>query len=578
MLFLLSMFPALFAGSLSTEADDVETDAVALTGTDGADSLVGGDGNDDLLGGLGADTFEGGAGNDLIQGQGGEDVLIGNEGNDAMQGRGQDDTVQGFSGDDWVDGNDGNDFVRGGFGNDVVIGGAGSDAIFGRADSDLLNSGEFPGAPLSNAQLDQLRNGVAIDEVLGGALSTGVDLEDDGAADTVDGGAGADFMFFGAGDTANGGGGSDAFAIFAEAAGSENGPAVLEEYTASADSLIVYFKSTDVTDDVEITVTDDGDDAVISLDGEELGRVLGAAGELTADDIEIAQNTTEPEVIEVPGTDGADTLQGGSGDESITGGAGDDDLQGGLGADTINGDAGADVIQGQGGFDVITGNADDDLMQGRGGDDTLSGNAGNDWVDGNDGDDKVNGGTQLDTVVGGLGADLMSGGEGSDVLVGGELLSDPLTTEQLSNIRAGETLEDATGIALGSSIFLQDDGAADTLDGGNASDMLFFGAGDTATGGAGSDEFGIIANSAGNGLGAAVITDYVDGEDELFIVLDDIDLAAAPAVTVVDDGTDAVISIGGEELARVTGGAGVVDASQITLTTGVETTVFDPNA
>ncbi|WP_415402655.1 calcium-binding protein [Tateyamaria sp. SN3-11] len=577
MLFLLSLFPALLAGSLSTESDS-DADDVALTGTDGADSLVGGDGDDDLLGGLGADTIEGGAGNDLIQGQGGEDVLIGNEGNDAMQGRGQDDTVQGFSGNDWVDGNDGDDFVRGGAGNDVVIGGDGADAIFGRADDDLIIAGEVPGTPLSNAQLDQLRDGVSLEDVLSGDLISSFDLEDDGDADTVVGGGGDDLMIFGEGDTARGGNGEDGFAILAESAGGESGPAVIQDYTAEDDTIFVYFQSDDVPADSEITVADDGDDAVISLDGEELGRVTGAAGQLTADQIEVVQPIETPDVTEINGTDDADTLTGGGEDEQINGAGGDDDLLGGNGADTITGGAGADVIQGQGGFDRITGNADDDLIQGRGGDDTLSGNAGADWVDGNDGDDSVNGGTQNDTVVGGLGSDVLSGGEAQDVLVSGELLADPLTTGELDNIRDGETLAEATGIALGDTVFLDDDGAADTLDGGNASDVLFFGAGDTATGGNGPDDFGIIADSAGNGLGEALITDYTAGEDELFIVLDDLGAAAAPVVTVVDDGADAVISLGGEVLARVTGGAGVVTAAQIALTTGVSTSVFDPNA
>ena len=85
-----------------------------------------------------------------------------------------------------------------------------------------------------------------------------------------------------------------------------------------------------------------------------------------------------------------------------------------------------------------------------------------------------------------------------------------------------------------------DDGAADLLDGGTGADALFFGAGDTATGGTGADDFGMLANSIGNGLGAAVITDYDSREDALFLVLDDIGMGAPPLVTVEDDGDDAM--------------------------------------
>jgi hypothetical protein len=62
------------------------------------------------------------------------------------------------------------------------------------------------------------------------------------------------------------------------------------------------------------------------------------------------------------GTDGADTLTGGSeadtirgqkGDDVLSGGAGNDDIQGGNGDDTINGGFGADTMTGGAGRDVF---------------------------------------------------------------------------------------------------------------------------------------------------------------------------------------------------------------------------------
>jgi Ca2+-binding RTX toxin-like protein len=575
MLLLLSLFPALFADVLSVERAEEEGGEVLL-GTGDEDTLTGGDGDDDLLGLLGGDLMSGGAGDDVMQGGGGEDVMQGDAGDDLMQGRGQDDTVQGFSGDDWVDGNDGDDFVRGGSGDDVVIGGAGSDAIFGRNDDDLLIGGAFSDGPLTTEELQGLRDGVSLTDIIP-LITT---LEDDGDADTLDGGNGDDVLLFGAGDSATGGAGDDIFTVFADAAGAPTGPATIEDYTSDDDAILLYFQTEADAEGADITVDEDGDDAVISIDGEEVARVTGAAGTLTAEQVQIAVATGDIDVEVEPqvtnGTDDAETILGGEDDDIVNGGDGNDDILGSFGDDTLNGDGGADVIQGGAGFDRVNGNADDDLLQGRGGNDSLSGNAGEDWVDGNDGDDLVNGGTQDDTVIGGLGADILNGGQRADVLVGGELLADPLTTEQLGAIRDGASLEEATGLALGDTIFLTDDGAADLLDGGTGADALFFGAGDTATGGEGADQFGILANSIGNGLSPAVITDYASGEDQILLVLDDLGAEPAPLVTVEDDGADASIFVGGTLLAQVTGGAGLT-ASQIQLVTGVSTQVLDPN-
>jgi len=555
-------------------------DPIVIAGTEDADTLQGGDpnefitgggGDDDLSGGLGDDTIEGGTGDDIIQGQGGFDVLIGNEGSDLIQGRGGDDTVQGFFGDDWVDGNDGNDFVRGGAGDDVVIGGAGEDAVFGRNGDDLVIGGALPGTPLTDAQLDALRDG---DEDAAAFLDDAI-LVDDQSADSVDGGDGDDVLVFGAGDTANGGAGDDIFTIFGDGSDVSEGGSVVEDFNAADDSLVVYFSSIEAAAAADITVTDEGDDAVVRINGEIYSTVVGAAGELSASDIAISQpapDTDEP----IIGTAEGEAIDAGDGNDVVNAGGGDDDVLGGFGDDTLNGEAGADVIQGQGGFDVINGGEDDDLMQGRGGNDVVSGGLGNDWVDGNDGDDVVDGGVEDDTVVGGLGADEINGGEGADVLVGGELLADPLTTKELGNIRSGQMLDEAIRIDIGESIQLVDDGFADTLDGGNGSDILFFGAGDTATGGGGADDFGIIAMS---GAGApAIIADFDSAEDEVFIIDPAFDPAGvAPVVTVIDDGADAQILLDGEVIGLVVAGAGKVSASDISVQGATDTSVFEPN-
>lgn len=567
MLFLLSLIPSLFLDTFAGDKSDTEGED--YTGDGLANEYTGGAGDDNILGGFGNDTLAGGAGDDLIQGQGGEDVLIGNEGNDVMQGRGNDDTVQGFSGNDWVDGNDGDDFVRGGAGNDVVIGGEGSDDIFGRNGSDVLIAGTIPGAPLSNAEMDQIRDrDVDMDFFDDNAV-----LSDDNTADSLDGGAGDDLLLFGAGDSATGGTGSDIFALFGNGSDLDVGLSVVQDYDETQDELVVYFPDEDAADDAEVTVTTDGSDAIVNINGEEYTRILGAAGKVTADDIFVSTPEEEP----IPGTPGPDKIDAGAGDDSVDALAGQDDVLGGSGDDTLNGGADEDVMQGQAGFDELNGGGASDYLQGRGGDDTVSGNEGDDWIDGNDASDVVNGGLDDDTVIGGLGADSVTGGEGKDILVAGELLADPLSTEQLSALRSGQSLSDATGIVLGERVFIADDGAADTLSGGADADYLIFGAGDTASGDAGSDTFAVLGNSSGNGLGEALITDYVPEEDALRILLDGPDESAAePVVTVADDGPDAVISIDGQVLARVAGAAGTVSASDVQLQFGIGTHVLDP--
>ena len=558
------------AGLTIPGTDEADT----LTGGDGNDTITGEGGDDDLFGGLGDDVIEGGKGNDIAQGQGGNDLIIGNEGDDLLQGRGGDDTVQGFAGDDRVDGNDGNDVVRGGAGDDVVAGGAGADLIEGRAGSDMLISGEAPGAPLSTEQMAALRAGTPIEAVLSDVRA--FELRDDGAADTLDGGTGDDHMFIGAGDSATGGAGADGFSIFADQGESEAGPATIEDYSAAEDSLLLYFQSDASPEDATIAVTDDGDDAVVTVDGQEVARIIGAAGQIAADDIEIGQAEAPPvqNQLTINGTPGADTLPGGVEAEVINGLAGDDDILAGAGDDTVNAGEGADVVQGQVGADALNGDAGNDLMQGRGGSDTLSGGLGDDWVDGNDNQDTVDGGAGDDTVVGGLAADVLTGGADDDVLVAGELLADPLSTSALSALRGGATLNDAISSEIGERVVLVDDGAADILDGGAGNDVLFFGAGDTATGGSGADDFGIIAG----GDTVATITDFDSAEDVVVIFDPNFDSRTTdPDITVTEDGADALISLDGAVVARMVDGAGKVSAEDISTFRGVATSFLEPN-
>ncbi len=171
-----------------------------------------------------------------------------------------------------------------------------------------------------------------------------------------------------------------------------------------------------------------------------------------------------PDVENVRGGSGDDTITGSSADNLLLGGAGHDTLRGGYGADTLDGGTGPDDLSGGAGRDrvdysqrsahvVVTigdagpdGEADEndhvagdvEDVSGGYGDDTLIGSSaanrlaggpgddetqgldGNDAIVGGKGDDLLHGGLGADTVDGSLGRDTLAGGPGKDMLYGGD--------------------------------------------------------------------------------------------------------------------------------------------------------------
>jgi Ca2+-binding RTX toxin-like protein len=77
-------------------------------------------------------TAFGGAGNDVLRGGSSDDILIGGDGNDELHGR---------EGNDFLYGQAGNDILRGGQGDDHLYGGAGYDDLFGAVGNDYLDGG-----------------------------------------------------------------------------------------------------------------------------------------------------------------------------------------------------------------------------------------------------------------------------------------------------------------------------------------------------------------------------------------------------------------------------------------------------
>ncbi|WP_397418244.1 right-handed parallel beta-helix repeat-containing protein [Phenylobacterium sp.] len=208
------------------EMEVARANAVAVTGTAGADKLAvdgardtfvdGGGGNDIIYGGsYGHNTLSGGSGDDTYYvknmfetvvekaGEGADTVITsvdfglganienlrmangayfgaGNELNNRISGSDAANELHGLGGNDLIQAGGGNDLVSGGNGADTLAGGMGDDTLQGDAEADRLGG---------DAGSDSLSAGLGADTLEGGA-----------GADTLSGGAGSDVFLFRAAD------------------------------------------------------------------------------------------------------------------------------------------------------------------------------------------------------------------------------------------------------------------------------------------------------------------------------------------------------------------------------------------
>lgn len=170
----------------------------------GGDDLVeAGSGNDHVIAGDGSDTVLGGPGDDVVFAGAGADRVSGGAGHDRLFGEAGDDLLFGEAGDDLLDGGEGRDILDGGDGDDLLLGGEGNDSLYGAAGADDLSGGAGADVLVGEAGDDRLQGGEGADILLDGAGRDLVSCEAgddviilalDGAADTVDGGAGRDTL------------------------------------------------------------------------------------------------------------------------------------------------------------------------------------------------------------------------------------------------------------------------------------------------------------------------------------------------------------------------------------------------
>lgn len=218
------------------------------------------------------------------------------------------------------------------------------------------------------------------------------------------------------------------------------------------------------------------------------------------------------------GLGGRDTIRGGGGDDFIAGGAEGDILDGGPGTDWLSyegstaavevslrdstatgGSATGDVISN---FEAVLGSSHDDAIEGSSGSDNLDGADGEDALFGLQGDDFLRGGAGDDFLDGGAGADFISGGGGFDTvsyagsaaavtidLAAGIFQGGDAAGDLLFDIGAviGSRLNDRLSAAFFGSRL--DGGAgADILTGRSGNDVLIGGFGnDTLNGDSGND-------------------------------------------------------------------------------------------
>ena len=278
---------ALLGFAISDDDDDGES-AVTENGTaeddrieggQGDDFLDGEEGNDILNGQAGNDTLFGRDGDDVLEGQDGDDMLCSGDGNDIITGNRGTDLIEGQEGDDWVSGDYSSDTVYGNEGNDTVIGGRGNDGVYGEDGDDVVFGGILQNIPLNLNEMTELRDGGSLADINGG-----IEMRDDSIGNDVRGGAGDDDVIIGSLDMAMGNDGADTFHIMSEQNNGygDNAPTILN-FDAEEDAITVIVDNADA--DQDVTVVNEGGDAVVRMGETILARVQGAAGQVGTPDI-----------------------------------------------------------------------------------------------------------------------------------------------------------------------------------------------------------------------------------------------------------------------------------------------------
>ena len=453
-------------------------DADRIFGAEGDDTIGGGAGDDELYGGEGADTLTGGEGDDLLMGGEGADTLTGGAGDDMLVGGEGDDTLTG--------GDDADTFVFGEDGGDDTITDFDTtqDKIHLTSFSATVAWDDLSTKITTVTDENNVVTGVQIDlsDYGGGTITldgiTSVSdltaehfvldqiVGSDDSDDTLEGGT--------SDDTMTGGTGSDTF-VFRESSGNDT----ITDFSTAADTIdLTAFDSSITWAQLSGKITaidDDPDTTDVDESGTKIDLSDFGGGTITLNGVTSSDLTADNFILDdFAGTDGDDTIEGGTTDDTLTGGTGADTF-------VFNQDSGDDSV-----------------------------------TDFTPGTDKVD----LSAFTGITGAsDLTLYQVGSDFVIdlsahgGGSVTLEGVSSSELSVSDFVFYQNTYTGTA-----------AAETLTGGEGDDTITgLGGDDTLTGNAGADTF-VFAS----GHGADTITDFTDGDDT-------IDLSAFTGITAFTD-------------------------------------------
>ena len=332
-----------------------------IEGGEGADVILGGSGADTLTGGAGADIVRGGSGDDTITGGDGADILLGDSGADTIDGGAGDDIIYGGTGDDTLTGGSGDDtfvFAPGdgsdtitdfdtdddtinlsAFGDDIsfddltitatsdgtgsiitVPGEDGQDNgititlqgvttanvtadifefddapdlgsnVLGTEGDDTLTGSQVSGGEgddtitLTGGLISYAHGGEGDDRITGGAAFMDILVGGEGD-DTIAGGAGTNHL--------HGGEGDDTFVIAA-------GQTLTTIYDFTNGDDTIDLSNIGITEFSDLTITADGDDAVIDLSSQGAGTVRLEnvdVADLDADDFVFMEQNGAPDAM-----------------------------------------------------------------------------------------------------------------------------------------------------------------------------------------------------------------------------------------------------------------------------------------
>ena len=299
------------------------------TGSNGNDTIIGNDAANTITGGPGADSLDGGPGNDTLNGGPGDDTFVVDSVSDSIvenAGEGTD-TVQSyvpFSLPDFVENLTllgSASYGVGNGSNNVIMGDA--------ADNPLLRG---------NGAADTILGGDGNDWIDGDSGNNALPFGQTAGNDTIDGGPGDDTVLAGDGnDQVSGGDGTD---VLVGEGGNDlmygQGAIDYVDGRQGNDQLFGGDGNDILFGDGLTTTFGFGSDTIHGENGDDI--IMGESGDHNA-----------PGALDVLfGDDGKDLIYGGAGDDQIFGGNGNDIIDGGTGNDSITGGAGADILVGSG--------------------------------------------------------------------------------------------------------------------------------------------------------------------------------------------------------------------------------------